>query len=100
MQPQNNNQSYAVVYLNRNGIGDYVKVTTSIVFILFNDSFFQFNCPMSTIVPSSASATNFTIHDLFEDEGKEIIGTINYKQNLTLLVSPGGGVRMVKLVPN
>ena len=55
---------------------------------------------MSTIVPSSASATNFTIHDLFEDEGKEIIGTINYKQNLTLLVSPAGGVRMVKLVPN
>ena len=81
-------------------MGDYVKVITSIVFIFFNDCFFQFDCPMSTIVPSTASATTFTIHDLFEDEGKEIIGTVNYHKNLTLLVSPGGGVRMVKLVPN
>ena len=47
---------------------------------------------MSTIVPSSASATNFTIHDLFEDEDpvpqfsgstQPKFSTLNYSTPLT-----------------
>jgi hypothetical protein len=50
-------------------------------------------------LPKDHKNSTFTVYDLFEDEGKEIIATLKASDNLKLLVNPAGGVRMVKLVP-
>ncbi len=55
--------------------------------------------PLSAIIPNAKNTTQFVVHDLFEDEGKEILGTLKPSDKLELLVNIGGSVRMVKLVP-
>jgi hypothetical protein len=57
---------------------------------------------LDALIPKAKNTTEFTIYDLFEDEGKEILGTIKPSPStskLDLLVNLAGGVRMVKLVP-
>jgi hypothetical protein len=55
--------------------------------------------PLSAIIPNAKNTTQFVVHDLFEDEGKEILGTLKLSDKLELLVNFAGSVRMVKLVP-
>jgi hypothetical protein len=55
--------------------------------------------PLSAIIPNAKNTTQFVVHDLFEDEGKEILGTLKLSDKLELLVNIAGSVRMVKLVP-
>jgi hypothetical protein len=55
--------------------------------------------PLFAIIPNAKNTTEFVVHDLFEDEGKEILGTLKPSDKLDLLVNIGGSVRMVKLVP-
>jgi hypothetical protein len=55
--------------------------------------------PLSAILPNAKNTTQFVVHDLFEDEGKEILGTLKLIDKLELLVNFAGSVRMVKLVP-
>jgi hypothetical protein len=55
--------------------------------------------PLSAIIPNAKNTTVFVVHDLFEDEGKEILGTLKHSDKLELLVNFAGSVRMVKLVP-
>jgi len=54
---------------------------------------------ISDIIPQSKNTTEFVVHDLFEDEGKEVLSTLKHSDSLELLVHIAGGVRMVKLVP-
>jgi hypothetical protein len=54
---------------------------------------------LSTILPNAKNTTQFVVHDLFEDEGKEVLGTLKLSDKLELSVNISGGVRMVKLVP-
>ncbi len=62
-------------------------------------SFLQMSHPLSAIIPNAKNTTQFVVHDLFEDEGKEILGTLKLSDKLELLVNFAGSVRMVKLVP-
>ncbi|CAM6031765.1 unnamed protein product, partial [Sphagnum compactum] len=64
----NEEHSYAIVYFNthKGHNSDYVSI-----------SLFQF-------------FVTFTVYDLFEDEGKEIIATLKASDNLKLLVNPAG----------
>jgi hypothetical protein len=55
--------------------------------------------PLSAIIPNAKNTTQFVVHDLFEDEGKEVLGTFKHSDKLELLVNISGSVRMVKLVP-
>ncbi len=55
--------------------------------------------PLSAIIPNAKNTTQFVVHDLFEDEGKEILGTLKLSDKLELLVNIAGSVRMVKLEP-
>ncbi len=55
--------------------------------------------PLSAIIPNAKNTTEFVVHDLFEDEGKEILATLKHSDKLNLLVDIAGSVRMVKLVP-
>ncbi len=55
--------------------------------------------PLSAIIPNAKNTTEFVVHDLFEDEGKEILATLKHSDKLSLLVDIAGSVRMVKLVP-
>ncbi len=54
---------------------------------------------LSTILPNAKNTTQFVVHDLFENEGKEVLGTLKLSDKLELSVNIWGGVRMVKLVP-
>ena len=54
---------------------------------------------LSDIIPNAKNTTQFVVHDLFEDEGKEVLSTLKHSDNLELLVNISGSVRMVKLVP-
>ncbi len=54
---------------------------------------------LSDIIPNAKNSTQFVVHDLFEDEGKEVLSTLKHSDKLELLVNIAGGVRMVKLVP-
>jgi hypothetical protein len=55
--------------------------------------------PLSAIIPKAKNTTEFVVHDLFEDEGKEVLRTLKHSDKLELLVNIAGSVRMVKLVP-
>jgi hypothetical protein len=55
--------------------------------------------PLSAIIPNAKNTTQFVVHDLFEDEGKEVLGTLKLSDKLELLVNIAGSVRMVKLEP-
>ncbi len=52
-----------------------------------------------SIIPKAKNTTEYVVHDLFEDEGKEILATIKPTDKLELLINLGGSVRMVKVVP-
>ena len=54
---------------------------------------------VSDLIPGLKPTTEFVVHDLWKDEGKEILETIKASDSLRLKVNPGGGSRMVKLVP-
>jgi hypothetical protein len=54
---------------------------------------------LTELLPNALNTTQFVVHDLFQDEGKEILSTLKRSDSLDLLVNVGGGVRMVKLVP-
>ena len=54
---------------------------------------------VSTLVPDAKPTTEYVVHDLYQDEGKDILGTLKGSDNLELLVKTGGSCRMVKLVP-
>jgi len=75
--------SYAVVYLDRDILGDSLIRSHK----------------LSDILPDIKNTTQFIVHDLFKDEDKEILGILKPNYKLELLVRIGGGVRMVKLVP-
>jgi hypothetical protein len=62
-------------------------------------SFNQMSHPLSAIIPKAKNTTEFVVHDLFEDEGKEILRTLKHSDKLDLLVNIAGSVRMVKLEP-
>jgi len=77
-------------------------ICTSRLFYDFMISYFIFykiSRKISEIIPQSKNTTQFVVHDLFEDEGKEVLSTLKHSDNLELLVNIAGGVRMVKLVP-
>ncbi|CAG2164960.1 unnamed protein product [Oppiella nova] len=85
VEPQVNGQwSYAVVYIDANPIGDkhYINLVN-----------------LEYILPDAKPTTEYVVHDLYMDEGKDVLGTLKSSDNLELLVKTGGGCRMVKLVP-
>ena len=54
---------------------------------------------VSELIPGVKQNTEFVIHDLYKEEGKEILGTVKSTDSLSLKVAIKGGSRMVKLVP-
>ncbi|CAG2111680.1 unnamed protein product [Medioppia subpectinata] len=84
VEPQVNGQwSYAVVYFDTNGIGEKHYMSQKV----------------KTLIPEAKPDTEYVVHDLYLDEGKEILSTLKAADNLELLVKTGGSCRMVKLVP-
>ena len=54
---------------------------------------------VSDLLPDAVKGTEYSVHDLFRDEGKDVLFTVKTDDQLSLKVAPGGGCRMVKLVP-
>ncbi|XP_054161821.1 alpha-N-acetylgalactosaminidase-like [Oppia nitens] len=83
VEPVVNGQwSYAVAYLNRELLGDAIYMSHK----------------LSDLIPDTKPGVKYEIHDLFLDEGKEILGTITRDDQLELLINTAGAVRMVKLL--
>ncbi|XP_054161410.1 alpha-N-acetylgalactosaminidase-like [Oppia nitens] len=74
--------SYAVVYLHKRPMGHPIYMSKTV----------------SELIPDVKDNTKYEVHDLFLDDGKEILGTVGKNDRLELLVRPSGSVRMVKLV--
>ncbi|CAG2162528.1 unnamed protein product [Oppiella nova] len=53
---------------------------------------------VSELIKVSAKETKYEVHDLFVDEGKEVLGTLGINDMLELLVHTSGAVRVVKLL--
>ena len=51
------------------------------------------------LIPNTKNGTEYAVHDLFRDEGKDLLFKVKPQDQLTLKVATGGGSRMVKLVP-
>ncbi|XP_054159759.1 alpha-N-acetylgalactosaminidase-like [Oppia nitens] len=84
VEPKVNNQwSYAIVYLSTKSIGDRYYISHKV----------------SQLITDTKNTTEYVVHDLFLDEGKEILGTLRVSDNLELKVAIAGACRLVKLVP-
>jgi len=53
---------------------------------------------VSQLIPAAKKGVKYEVHDLFLDEGKEVLGTVTSDDNLELLINTAGAVRMVKLL--
>ncbi|XP_054159455.1 alpha-N-acetylgalactosaminidase-like [Oppia nitens] len=85
VEPQVNGQwSYAVVYIDTNGIGDKRYISKKV----------------SELAIDAKNGTQYTVYDLYLDDGKEVLATLKTTDSLELLVATGGGCRVTKLVPN
>ena len=54
---------------------------------------------VSDLIPNTKNGTEYAVHDLFRDEGKEVLFNVKPQDQLKLKVARCGGSRMVKLVP-
>ena len=54
---------------------------------------------ISDLIPNTKNGTEYEVHDLFRDEGKEVLSKLKAQDELKLKVANNGGCRMVKLVP-
>ncbi|CAG2113699.1 unnamed protein product [Medioppia subpectinata] len=83
VEPVMNGQwSYVITYLNRHPMGHPTYMAHKV----------------SDMIPTAKPGTKYEIHDLFIDEGKEVLGSITTSDTLELLVHPSGSVRVVKLL--
>ncbi|CAG2178565.1 unnamed protein product, partial [Oppiella nova] len=83
VEPVVNGQwSQVVTYLNRRPMGHPIYISHKV----------------SELIPSAVKETKYEVHDLFLDEGKEVLGTVTKDDNLELLVHTSGAVRVVKLL--
>ena len=54
---------------------------------------------VSDLIPGLNNTTEFVVHDLWREEGKEVLATLKPTDDLKLKVGMSGSSRMVKLVP-
>ncbi|CAG2178262.1 unnamed protein product, partial [Oppiella nova] len=78
----NGEWSYVVAYLNKEHFGDAIYMSYKV----------------SQLIPAAKKGVKYEVHDLFLDEGKEVLGTVTSDDNLELLINTAGAVRMVKLL--
>ena len=55
---------------------------------------------VSDLIPNTKNVTEYAVHDLYREEGKDVLFTVKPSDQLKLMVTSGGGSRMVKLVAN
>ena len=68
--------------------------------LLANHKFYyQMSNKVSDLIPNTKTGTEYVVHDLYREEGKDILSTLKPEDHLSLKVATGGGSRMVKLVP-
>ena len=54
---------------------------------------------VSDLIPNTKNDTEYTVYDLFREEGKDVLFKVKAQDQLKLKVTRCGGSRMVKLVP-
>ncbi|CAG2112936.1 unnamed protein product [Medioppia subpectinata] len=78
----NGEWSYAVAYLNKELLGDAILMSHKV----------------TELIPTAKPGVKYEVHDLFLDEGREVLGTLTRDDSLELMINTAGAVRMVKLL--